>query len=77
MKSNFDELVQWAGALFVVLGHSLNAIGPSVYPWNILGFLIGTSFFFIWSIRMANKPQLAVNIVALAIGLFGLWKALI
>jgi len=31
--------------------------------------------FMIWSIRVANRPQLIVNGVALAIGLAGLIKA--
>jgi hypothetical protein len=29
----------------------------------------------IWTIRVANKPQLMVNVVALAIGASGLFKA--
>jgi hypothetical protein len=46
-----------------------------VYPYNILAFFLGTILFMAWSIRVANRPQLLVNIVALAIGLTGLVKA--
>ena len=61
--------------MFIIAGHSLNAVGPAAYPYNILAFFLGTILFMAWSIRVANKPQLLVNIVALAIGLTGLVKA--
>jgi hypothetical protein len=61
--------------VFIIAGHSLNAMGPSVYPYNILAFFLGTVLFMAWSIRVANKPQLLVNLVALAIGATGLFKA--
>ena len=75
MKLEINDVLQWSGAVFIIAGHSLNAVGPSVYPWNILAFFMGTILFMAWSIRVANKPQLLVNIVALAIGLTGLVKA--
>jgi hypothetical protein len=61
--------------VFIIAGHSLNAVGPAAYPYNILAFFLGTILFMAWSIRVANKPQLLVNIVALVIGLTGLVKA--
>ena len=75
MKLEINEILQWSGAVFIIAGHSLNAVGPSAYPYNILAFFVGTVLFMAWSIRVANKPQLLVNIVALAIGLTGLAKA--
>ena len=75
MKLEINEILQWAGAVFIIAGHSLNAVGPAAYPYNILAFFLGTILFMAWSIRVANKPQLLVNIVALAIGLTGLVKA--
>ncbi len=75
MKLEINEILQWTGAVFIIAGHSLNAVGPAVYPYNILAFFLGTILFMAWSIRVANKPQLLVNIVALAIGLTGLVKA--
>jgi hypothetical protein len=70
-----DEMLQWVGAVAIITGHVLNAIGPSVYPYNILVFAVGTVAFLIWAVRVANKPQAVVNIVSLAIGLVGLYKA--
>jgi hypothetical protein len=76
MKLEINEILQWTGAVFIIAGHSLNAVGPAAYPWNILAFFLGTILFMAWSIRVANRPQLLVNIVALAIGLTGLVKAI-
>lgn len=75
MKLEINDIYQWSGAVFIIAGHSLNAVGPSAYPWNILAFFVGTVLFMAWSVRVANKPQLLVNIVALVIGLTGLVKA--
>ena len=75
MNLKINEILQWSGAVFIIAGHSLNAVGPSVYPYNIIAFFLGTILFMAWSIRVANRPQLLVNIVALAIGLTGLVKA--
>jgi len=75
MKQNINEILQWAGALFIVAGHSLNAVGPAAYPYNILTFFVGTVLFLAWTIRVANKPQMFVNVVSVAIGFTGLVKA--
>lgn len=70
-----DDGLQWIGAVGVIAGHSLNAVGPAAYPWNVVAFFVGTTFFLIWSIRAMNRPQTLVNIVALSIGAAGLIKA--
>lgn len=75
MKLDTNEILQWIGAVFIIGGHSLNAIGPSVYPYNILTFFIGTLLFLTWTIRVANKPQMVVNLVAVGIGCSGLVRA--
>ena len=75
MKLEINEILQWTGAVFIIAGHSLNAVGPSMYPYNILAFFLGTILFLTWTIRVANKPQMVVNLVALCIGISGLVKA--
>ena len=75
MRLEINEVLQWSGAVFIIAGHGLNAVGPEAYPYNILAFFVGTILFMAWSIRVVNKPQLLVNIVALLIGLTGLIKA--
>ena len=71
-----DDILQWVGAVFIIAGHSLNAVGPGAHPWNILAFFLGTLAFFIWTVRVANKPQMTVNVVALVLGVFGLLKSI-
>ena len=70
-----DEALQWAGAVAIIAGHVLNSIGPSMYPYNIAVFAVGTVAFLAWAVRVRNVPQAVVNLVALAIGLVGLYKA--
>ena len=74
-RTQIDEVLQWTGAVAIIAGHVLNAIGPAVYPYNIAVFAVGTVAFLAWALRVANKPQAVVNIVALAIGLVGLYNA--
>lgn len=71
----FNDILQWTGAVFVIGGHSLNAIGPAVYPWNLVVFAVGTSCFLTWAYRVRNRPQLLVNAVSIAIGVAGMVKA--
>jgi hypothetical protein len=72
-----DDLLQWTGAFFITAGHLLNSAGVEVHEdkWNIVAFAVGTALFLTWTIRVANKPQMAVNIAALATMAVGLYKA--
>jgi hypothetical protein len=74
-KFKINDVLQWTGAPLIIAGHTLNAIGPSMYPWNILVFFFGTACFFVWSIRTCNKPQTLVNFISLGIGLTGIFTA--
>ena len=76
-RTEIDNALQWAGAVAIIAGHVLNSIGPSMYPYNIAVFAVGTVAFLAWAIRVANKPQAVVNVVALTIGLVGLFNAYI
>jgi hypothetical protein len=74
-----DNLLQWIGAVAIIVGHILNTLGSQYHSdfWNILAFAIGTTAFLLWSIRVANKPQMMVNVVAMTTCTVGLIKALI
>ena len=74
-RTEIDEALQWAGAVAIVAGHVLNAVGPAVYPYNIIVFAVGTVLFLAWAMRVRNKPQAMVNVISLTIGLVGLYKA--
>ena len=73
---HIDEILQWVGCVLIICGHALNAVGPAVYPYNIAVFALGTVAFLAWAYRVGNKPQMAVNVVSIAIGLVGLYNAL-
>jgi len=75
MKLELNEILQWAGAVLIIAGHSLNAVGPAVYPYNIITFLLGTVAFLAWAWRARNKPQITVNLVSVAIGITGIVRA--
>ena len=74
-KRFIDETLQWTGAVAIIAMHVLNAMGPESYPYNIIAAFVGTVAFLAWTIRVRNLPQFTVNVIALAIGLVGLYKA--
>ncbi len=71
-----NEIIQWIGAVAIIAGHTLNAVGPAAYPWNIYAFAVGTIAFLVWSLRVGNRPQLAVNLVAFGLGIAGIYNAI-
>jgi len=76
MNIDHKESLQWAGAVAIIAGHVLNAVGPKAYPWNIVAFTLGTLCFGVWTVLVGNRPQMVVNAVALltcAIGLITAW----
>lgn len=77
LNINKDEVLQWTGAFFITAGHVLNTLGSAYHKdvWNISAFAVGTVLFLTWTIRVANKPQMAVNVAALATMAVGLFKA--
>ena len=74
-RTQIDEALQWSGAVAIIAGHSLNAVGPSMYPYNVVVFAVGTVAFLAWAIRVRNMPQAVVNLVSIAIGAVGLYNA--
>jgi hypothetical protein len=74
-RTQIDETLQWTGAVAIIAGHSLNAVGPSMYPYNVVVFAVGTVAFLAWAVRVRNKPQAVVNLVSLTIGAVGLYNA--
>ena len=68
-----NNALQWVGAAFIIAGHVLNAMGADGY--NIAAFTVGTLAFMAWAIRVANKPQTLVNVVAIVTCGIGLYRA--
>lgn len=72
MKTN--DIIQWAGTVCFMAMYTLMSL--NMYPWNILAGLLGGSFYMLWSIRVANKPQMLTNLVGITICIVGLYNAL-
>ena len=70
-----NDILQWTGAVAIIAMHILNAVGPEAYPYNIIAAFVGTVAFLAWTVRVRNLPQFTVNVIALAIGFVGLYKA--
>ncbi len=70
-----NDILQWTGVVFIVLGHSLNAIG-NMDPYNIIAFTFGTIAFLSWAYRVRNNAQVVVNVVSILICILGLVRAL-
>jgi len=77
VRFDVNELLQWTGAFFITAGHVLNTLGSAYHRdiWNIAAFAVGTALFLLWTIRVANKPQMAVNVAALATMAVGFYRA--
>jgi hypothetical protein len=77
VRFDVNELLQWTGAFFITAGHVLNTLGSAYHRdiWNIAAFAVGTALFLLWTIRVANKPQMAVNVAALATMTVGFYRA--
>ena len=73
--NRINDALQWAGAVFVIIGHVFNSIGPSVYPYNIVAFTLGTVAFLAWASRVKNSPQIVVNVVSMVTCLIGIANA--
>ena len=75
MRWQLNEVLQWAGTAHLLTMYALMSFYPELHPWNIVAGIGGGACYLAWTIRVANKPQMIVNGVALAIGAAGLFKA--
>lgn len=72
---NVNDALQWTGTACLLTMYVLMSFYPHLHPWNIVAGVGGGACYLTWTIRVANKPQMIVNAVAIAIGLAGLFKA--
>ena len=70
-----NNILQWAGTVCLLTMYVLMSFFPTLHHWNIVAGVLGGVFYLTWTVRVANKPQLIVNAVAIAIGLAGLYNA--
>ena len=71
----FNNAIQWAGTVCLLAMYVLMSFFPHLHPYNIVAGVAGGALYLVWTLRVRNTPQLIVNLVAIAIGLAGLYKA--
>jgi len=74
-RTEIDKALQWAGTSCLLTMYVLMSFFPQLHPYNIVAGVCGGVLYLAWTVRVANKPQMIVNGVAIAIGLAGLYKA--
>jgi len=74
-RETVNELLQWSGTGFILAMYVLMSYFPELHPWNIVFGLLGGLCYFTWTVRVANKPQMLVNAVAIVVCTGGLIKA--
>ena len=75
MQMRTNEVLQWSGTTSLLTMYVLMSFFPHLHPWNIVAGLCGGACYLTWSIRVANKPQMIVNGVAILVCVVGLLKA--
>jgi hypothetical protein len=75
MQMRTNEVLQWTGTTSLLTMYVLMSFFPHLHPWNIVAGLCGGACYLTWTIRVANKPQMIVNGVAILVCVVGLLKA--
>jgi len=70
-----NNILQWAGTCALLTMYVLMSFFPQLHPYNIVAGVLGGICYLAWTVRVRNTPQLIVNLVAITIGLAGLYKA--
>jgi hypothetical protein len=73
-KEKVNNILQWTGTFFILAMYVLMNFFRELGLDPICG-LLGGLCFAIWAYRVANKPQMLVNIVAITVCVVGLFKA--
>jgi hypothetical protein len=68
-----NDVFQWLGTACFMVMYVLMSF--NMYPWNIVAGFMGGSFYLIWSVRVANKPQTITNLVGIGVCVMGMIKA--
>ena len=72
MKLN--DALQWAGTVCFMAMYTLMSFYPNLHPWNIVAGALGSTCYLAWTIRVANRPQMLVNSIGIAVCIAGLFK---
>ena len=67
-----NHSLQWLGTSALITMYVIMSYFPEHYPLNIVLGLLGGLFYFTWSVRVANKPQILVNAAGILVCVGGL-----
>jgi hypothetical protein len=68
-----NEVLQWAGTVCILAMYVLMNFFREFQLDPLFG-LLGGMCYLAWTVRVANKPQMIVNVVAIAVCAVGLFK---
>ena len=72
-KEKVNEIIQWTGTFFILAMYVLMNFFRELGLDPLCG-LLGGLCYALWSYRVANKPQMIVNVVAIGVCIAGLAK---
>jgi hypothetical protein len=73
---DINETIQWLGTAFILAMYVISNFFPGYDDLRNSVALVGGLCFFAWSYRVANKPQMIINGVAIVLCVVGLLKSL-
>ena len=73
---DINETIQWLGTAFILTMYVISNFFPGYDDLRNSVALVGGLCFFAWSYRVANKPQMIINGVAIVLCVVGLLKSL-
>ena len=76
LETYTNELLQWVGTVCFLVMYTTMSFYKEEHNLQLIAGCMGGTLFLIWSIRVANKQQMIVNVVGVTITLIGLYKAL-
>jgi hypothetical protein len=76
MNTKLNELIQWVGTGFVLMMYLVMNVFPEHIFYIQLFGLLGAASFFTWTVRVKNRPQMLINVVAIVLCVLGLVRQL-
>lgn len=74
-KEKLNEIIQWTGTFFILAMYVLMNFFRELGLDPVCG-LLGGLCYALWAYRVANKPQMLVNVVAITVCVVGLVKSI-
>ena len=71
-----NDVIQWTGTAFILTMYVISNFFPGMDNLRNAVALVGGLCFFTWSYRVANKPQMIINGVAIVLCVVGLFRAI-